>query len=265
MPPDWFALLLLGAFAGIFSGLFGIGGGVIIVPVLLILFPTFTTVEATATSLAALLLPVGILAVFAYHRAKLIDVKSAVLIAVGLLITTAVGAVIAVNLPDVILRQVYGFFLLFIGWRFIEPRVMIAQWRGLPPPRTAPEETTDPQDVPWFIVFTVGLVAGVLSGMFGIGGGAVIVPALVAILKYDQKLAVGTSLGALMLPVGLPGVIYYYSEGVLDLALAIPLAAGLVFGALLGARIALGLPSRTVKRMYGFFLWFVAIRFIFGL
>jgi hypothetical protein len=125
-------------------------------------------------------------------------------------------------------------------------------------PTIAPE----PPNVPWYVIFIVGLVAGVASGMFGIGGGAVIVPALVAILHYDQKLAVGTSLGALLLPVGLPGVLRYESEGVLDLPVAGLVAVGLLLGAVVGAKIALGLPSKTVKRLYGLFLLFVALRFI---
>jgi uncharacterized membrane protein YfcA len=108
------------------------------------------------------------------------------------------------------------------------------------------------------------MVAGVASGMFGIGGGVIIVPALVGLLKYDQKLAVGTSLGALLLPVGLPGVIAYYQAGVFDIASAALVALGLAVGALGGARIALNLPSRTVRRLYGVFLLVVALRFLFG-
>jgi len=100
--------------------------------------------------------------------------------------------------------------------------------------------------------------------MFGIGGGAVIVPALVGFFNYDQKLAVGTSLGALLLPVGLPGVVRYAAAGTLDIPVAILVALGLVVGAFFGAQIALGLPSKTVKQLYGVFLVFVALRFIFG-
>ena len=111
---------------------------------------------------------------------------------------------------------------------------------------------------------SVGLVAGVASGMFGIGGGAVIVPALVVLLKFDQKLAVGTSLGALLGPVGVPAVLNFSNEGVLNLEIGLLVAVGLLFGAIFGARIALGLPSKTIKRMYGVFLLLVALRFILG-
>ncbi len=258
----WIILLVTGFFAGIFSGMFGIGGGVVIVPVLLVFFAEqFTTQSAVATSLSALLLPVGLFAVISYHRAKLMDVGGAARIALGLLLTTLVGAEIALNLDAVTLKQVYGIFLMYMGWRFAEPRKFMAERRGTALSKGKPEPA-DPASVPWTATFGIGLMAGVFSGMFGIGGGAVIVPALVGFFRYDQKLAVGTSLGALLLPVGLPGVLRYYASGVLDPLLALPIALGLAGGALLGARIALGLPSQTVKRLYGVFLLAIGTWFI---
>ena len=100
--------------------------------------------------------------------------------------------------------------------------------------------------------------------MFGIGGGAVIVPALVGLLRFDQHLAVGTSLAALLFPVGLGSVAIYYTNGDLRIETAILVAVGLVIGALGGARIALGLPAKRVKQMYGVFLMILAWRFILG-
>lgn len=263
-------LVVVGVVAGVMSGMFGIGGGVIIVPAL-VAFLGFTPLDAIATSLAALLLPVGLLAVAAYWRAGLMRPRSSALIAVGLFATVLLGAQIAISLPADLLRQVYGVFLLYMGWRFAEPRKSLAAWRagraaaanGTKPPATTEGPVEEP-NIHWAVILTVGLVAGVASGLFGIGGGAVIVPALVGILKYDQKLAVGTSLGALLLPVGLPGVVAYYQAGVFDPAVAALVALGLLFGALAGARIAIGLPSKTVKQMYGYFLLFVSLRFIFG-
>ena len=129
MPQQWFFLVIVGIVAGVFSGMFGIGGGVVIVPTLAI-FLGLTTTSAIATSLAALLMPVGILAVSAYYRAKLFDVRAAALIAFGLLITSALGALGALALDNInpaLLRQVYGLFLLVMGWRFAEPRKF---WRA---------------------------------------------------------------------------------------------------------------------------------------
>jgi uncharacterized protein len=274
MPLEWIGLFIIGVVAGVFSGMFGIGGGVVIVPALTV-FLGYTTVEAISTSLAALLLPVAVFAVFAYYRAGLLEVRAAALLAFGLVVTTWLGASITLSLPADTLRQVYGLFLIFIGWRFAEPRTVYAEWQtGRTAPKVEPTSpaalpdtpagTVEIPSVPWYIILAVGLGAGVASGMFGIGGGAVIVPALVAFFNYDQKLAVGTSLGALLLPVALPGVLRYAEDGVLDITVAVLVAAGLLAGAILGARIALNLPSKTVKRLYGLFLFFVAARFILG-
>ncbi|MBC7293993.1 MAG: sulfite exporter TauE/SafE family protein, partial [Thermoleophilia bacterium] len=83
------------------------------------------------------------------------------------------------------------------------------------------------------------------------------------LLRYDQKRAVGTSLGALLPPVGIGAVLSYYEAGEIDLTASVFVALGLIVGAFLGARIALGLPSSTVKRMYGVFLMAISLRFIF--
>lgn len=116
--------------------------------------------------------------------------------------------------------------------------------------------------MPWWVLLLVGLGAGVLAGLFGIGGGVVIVPVLVTLLRFDQKQAVATSLAALLPPVGLGAVISYYNAGMLDVGIAALMAGGLLFGALAGARIALGLPSATIKRLYGLFLLVIGTSFI---
>lgn len=260
MPENPLALLLLGVTAGIMSGMFGIGGGIVIVPALCVLLG-FELQEAVGTSLAVLVMPVSFFAVLAYYRARLLQIGPAALIAVGLVAGGVVGAQLALNLPGETLQRIYGAFLIYVAWRFIEPRKL---WgRAKTKSGAAPAEPPMVQ-VPWYVMLGVGLLAGVASGLFGIGGGLVIVPALVELLDYDQKRAVGTSLAALLPPVGLGAVLSYYDAGKSDLAVAALIAAGLVFGAFAGARIALGLPSATVKRLYGFFLLAVSMRFLIG-
>ncbi|HYW49882.1 MAG TPA: sulfite exporter TauE/SafE family protein [Gemmatimonadaceae bacterium] len=106
----------------------------------------------------------------------------------------------------------------------------------------------------------IGLAAGVLSGLFGIGGGIVIVPALVFVAQMAQKTATGTSLAALLLPVGALGAYEYYKTGSLDLRAALWMAPGLAIGALVGAKLALQLPSRELQRAFAVFLVIVAGR-----
>jgi len=110
-------------------------------------------------------------------------------------------------------------------------------------------------------VLLLGSCAGVLSGMFGIGGGLVIVPALMVIGKLDPKTAVGTSLFALLLPTGLLGVLEYWRRGELRFVPGLLIAIGIFCGAYLGARITGSMSASTMKRVYAVFLIAVAIYF----
>ena len=106
----------------------------------------------------------------------------------------------------------------------------------------------------------IGLAAGVLSGMFGIGGGVVIVPALLLVAGMSPLTATGTSLGALLLPVGALGAWEYYRKGQLDFRVALLLALGLFVGAFFGAKVAQMLTAVQLKRAFAIFLVLVAIR-----
>ncbi len=112
------------------------------------------------------------------------------------------------------------------------------------------------------LVLVLGFVAGILSGMFGIGGGLVIVPALVILFEMPIKTATGTSLFALMWPVGLLGVLAYWREGKLDVRSGFLLTVGLFFGAYIGARITLAISPVTMKRCYAVFLLVVGTYFL---
>lgn len=259
MPDFPLALLILGVLAGILSGMFGIGGGVVIVPLLIVFFG-FDLQTATGTSLGALLMPVALFAVIAYYRAGKLKIPVAAAVAGGLIIGSWLGAQVAFSLSVRTLQMMYGIFLLYVSWRFGEPRKWLAERRGEIPANAAPAEAE--MNAKWYLLVLIGVVAGIASGLFGIGGGLVIVPALVGLLRFDQKMAVGTSLGALLLPVSLPAVLKYANEGKLEIGASVLIAIGLLFGALAGAKIALGLPTTTVKRLYAIFLLVMAIRFI---
>jgi uncharacterized protein len=107
----------------------------------------------------------------------------------------------------------------------------------------------------------VGLFAGVLSGLFGIGGGLVIVPAMVA-LGLTQKQAIATSLTALILPVGVLGVIEYAKHGDIKWSQALAVAGGLVFGVFLGAKLGVQVNDAVLRRLFGILLLVVGLRFL---
>jgi uncharacterized membrane protein YfcA len=328
-------IVAIGLLAGVFSGLFGIGGGIVMVPAMVVL-ANFPLIKATGTSLAAILLPVGILGVIAYYRARLIDIRGSILIAVGMVLSVIVGAWLAHSLPSGLVQKLYAIFCLYVSWTFIQPVEKFKKYFGRPDKKNIlnasvrasvknsaekseakPEESSlsagstldfrtagtsgtedgkglaasrpsdqgpaavssgaggaatiasAPNQVPVvphpaaLALVGVGLVAGIMSGMFGIGGGNIIVPFLILFLHYPAKRAIATSLGALLAPVGLPGVIYYYKAGTLDLRVAGMLAIGLVLGTVMGARVNIRISGELVKVLYGIFLIFVAVRFFF--
>ena len=106
----------------------------------------------------------------------------------------------------------------------------------------------------------IGLGAGVLSGLFGIGGGIVIVPALLFFARMQPSTATGTSLGALLLPVGALGAWAYYKGGHVEVRASVLIAAGLFFGAYLGARLNQSLSSLHATRAFAIFLVAAAAR-----
>ena len=111
------------------------------------------------------------------------------------------------------------------------------------------------------MVLVLGGCAGILSGMFGIGGGLVIVPILILLFKFDPKTAIGTSLFALLLPTGLLGVLEYSRRGEMRFLHGLLIAIGIFCGAYVGARLTGAMSAATVKRAYGTFLIVIAIYF----
>ena len=110
------------------------------------------------------------------------------------------------------------------------------------------------------IFLAIGLAAGLLSGLFGIGGGILIVPALLIVGRMSPLTATGTSLGALLLPVGALGAWQYYKNGHVEVRASLLIALGLLVGAYFGARFAQGLDPATAKRAFAVFLLVVSAR-----
>ena len=113
------------------------------------------------------------------------------------------------------------------------------------------------------IVILIGVAAGMLGGMVGVGGGLIIVPALVYFLGISQHSAQGTSLGLILLPVGILAVLNYYKQGHVDFKIVGLLAVGFLAGSYFGSKIALSLPQDTVKKIFAAFMIIVAIKMLF--
>ena len=112
------------------------------------------------------------------------------------------------------------------------------------------------------ILLLIGIAAGVLSGLVGVGGGIVIVPALVFFLGFSQKTAQGTSIGILLLPVGILGVLQFYKAGYIDMKSVWLVSLGFLVGGYFGSKIALSLPQDTLKKIFAIILLLVALKIL---
>ncbi len=112
-------------------------------------------------------------------------------------------------------------------------------------------------------LLVLGLIAGMLSSIVGIGGGVVIVPALVMIFAFSQKMAQGTSLVMLLPPIGMLAVINYYKAGYVDFKVAGVLIVAFIAGSYFGSKVAMKIDELTLKRIFGAFLMILAIKYLF--
>ncbi len=108
----------------------------------------------------------------------------------------------------------------------------------------------------------IGLAAGVLGGMVGVGGGLIVVPALVFFFGFSQHEAQGTSLGLLVLPVALLGMLNYYKQGYVDFKVVGLLAFSFLIGSYFGSKWALALPQETIKKYFAVLLFYTAFKMI---
>jgi len=110
------------------------------------------------------------------------------------------------------------------------------------------------------MLIVIGLAAGMLSGLIGVGGGIIIVPALIFFLGFNQHEAQGTSLGLLLLPIGILAVFNYYQKGYIDVKYVLIMAGGFLIGGFLGSKIALTISELALKKIFAIILFYTAFK-----
>lgn len=248
--------LLAGTIAGLLSGLFGVGGGLIIVPILNIVFSTTAFPQehimhmALGTSLATIIFT-SIASARAHHRQANVDWSVVFRIAGGIVAGTLLGALVAGSLPTAPLKIIFAIFVFGIATQMLlDFRPDTA--RGLP-------------KLPGMNV--AGTVIGMISSLVGIGGGSLSVPFLIY-CNVTVKQAIGTS-AAIGLPIALAGALGFmltgwhtpalppYSLGYVYLPALAGIAIVSTMTAPLGARLARRLPAATLKRAFALLLYLV--------
>lgn len=239
-----------GATAGVVSGTLGVGGGIILVPFLVI---TAHWQQKRAQATALVLVAMAALAgVMTYAYAGWVAFAPAGIITVGGLVGALGGSAVVKRVHNHWLQVAFGILLALVAVRLL--------W----PTGEAPEnlDNVPPLTVSLIAIYLAsGLAMGFLSALFGIGGGILLVPILVTILDYDQRLAAGTSL-AVMVPIALVGALRLTRPGFTDWRIGARLGIGGVIGGLVGARLGLVLPTEILTVAFALLLVVVSVRMV---
>jgi len=243
-----YKFILVGAAAGLLSGLLGVGGGVIIVP-LLALWIGFAQKTAQATSLVAIVLS-SISGAISYALGGDVLLIPAAIVAVGGVLGTFIGSWLLHRMSE---AQVQ---LLFVGIMLIAAVRLIL----------GSESSTGVEDLSLSIGLVIGFVAtglmmGILSALIGIGGGVVVVPMLVFAFGFSSHVAQGTSL-LVMIPTAAAGAWRNSRHGYVNWRGGIWVGATGVLGAVLGSQLALGLPEIWLQRAFALLLIYSAYRLL---
>ena len=240
-------LVLIGGASGLLGGFFGVGGGIILVP--LLVWVGLQRHRAHATSLASFII-IAAAGAIAYGAAGDIDVRFGIAIGVGGIVGSVVGASLMHRMSARALGIAFALVLLVAGVRMVLGGDPLTGVTGL--------------DVTAQIMaaFAIGLVSGLFAGLVGIGGGVVIVPASVLLLGLDQHVAQGTSLVAIVLT-AIAGSVVNVRNRRVQLKDSMFIGGGGVVGTLIGSRLALGTDGRTLSVAFGFLALFVAVRSLY--
>ena len=227
------------------SGLLGIGGGAILIPAMVYLLG-MDQHKAHGTSLAVISLVVLSSAIL-YSRHGLVDWTVAVELMAGGVIGATIGARICNRLSAGKLKRYFGVFMAVVGLRMLYGAVFAS---GATPVIAGHAISADTL-IGGAVVTLIGLVTGVFSGIFGIGGGLIMVPVLTLLLGFAQKAAQGISL-AVIIPVSISGALIHNAHGNIRWGVAFWLAVGGVLGGLVGAHLAVvRIPDAELKGMFG--------------
>lgn len=240
----WSSLILIGLIGGVLSGIFGIGGGIIMVP-LLVNLARMDQRRAAATSLVAII-PTSIAGSATYFATGEINLLAGVVIAAGAIVGAVLGSMLLRRIPLVWLRWMFIVLILVVAVRML----LVVPVRG---------EQVEFSGLISLGYLGLGLVMGIASGLFGIGGGIIAVPSLVAIFGFSDLVAKGTSL-LVMLPTSVAGTLTNIRGKTVDAKAGLVVGIAATAAAVPGVAIALLLSPRLSGILFAALLFLVAVQ-----
>jgi uncharacterized membrane protein YfcA len=279
---NMFVIFGMGGAVGFLSGLFGVGGGFLLTP--LLIFSGIPPVVAVAT-VASQIVASSASAALSYWRRRQIDLKLALVLMLSGMVGTLIGIFVFNGLRslgqlDLIIGISYVTFLGAIGGLMLSEsvRAILNTRRGKPAPLRRPGQHNWIHGLPLKMRFkrsklyvsaipvvALGIGIGFLGALLGIGGGFILVPALIYLLRVPTNLVVGTSLIQIVATMSVATILHAVTNFSVDIVLAIILMVGGVIGAQFGARVGQNLRGDHLRALLGLLVLAVAVRFLFGL
>jgi uncharacterized protein len=238
---------LIGLAAGIFGGLVGIGGGIIMIPLLVGLLK-LDQCRAHGTSLAVLIFT-GISGALTYGYNSQIDWLAGAALALPAIFTAAAGARLADTLADWKLKKIFGVFLIFCS-ALLLLKPLLADWIGVLPGY-----------VSIAALIVAGAVTGFLSGLMGVGGGTIMVPAMILLAGFTQHTAQGTSL-LVMVPTGFAGAFTHWRLGNVEIRLLFGMVPGILLGTFSGGSLAQIIPDDPLRWIFALVTVYMGWRYM---
>lgn len=254
-------LICVGLFIGVFSGMLGIGGGTVMVPVLRLIFG-LSAYAATATSLFAII-PTSLSGAATHLRNKTCVPKLGLVLGLGGAVTSALGVYLGSISPSWAIMLVAAVIILYSAYNMLKKALKVPSGKAAASDRAA---GVAGESEPVFVLgrrelvggVLIGLVAGLASGYVGVGGGFIMVPLMTSWLGVPMRYASGTSLIAIII-LCVPGVAEQMMLGNVDYFAGILLVLGSIPGAAVGAKLVKKVPERTLRFIFAGFLGVAAI------
>ncbi len=265
---EWILLVLLGVVAAMFGSIVGLGGGIIIVPGLMLLGPLLSGGEiehATAVGISLMVLVVTALAsTLSYAKRRIVDFRSGMLFFATSGPAAVLGSALTGLLPTSIFQLVFGVFMLLMAGLLVARDYMKPFTKKWPIVRTMTDSSGETHTYSYGIApaLAIGFGVGLMSGLFGIGGGSLFVPLMVLLFRFPPHMATATSMFIIFLSsiVG-SGMKVYLGE--IDWLLVLALAPGAWIGGKLGAAIALRLSGKGLLWLLRVTLLLLAAQLIY--